>query len=140
MFLSNVLVQTFSTVSSRAKEFVDLHDQVQVRVVLSYYFRGADELKTSVDLLDSLESFLSTFQKDLSSVSGQMSNLQSRSRDIEDRLKSRRVRVSPLFLPNPSSRLRSSGRCLPLATENRKAASQPNFRPHASTDPRHHYT
>jgi len=140
VFLSNVLVQTFSTVSSRAKEFVDLHDQVQVRVLLSYYFRGADELKTSVDLLDSLESFLSTFQKDLSSVSGQMSDLQSRSRDIEDRLKSRRVRVSPLFLPNPSSRLRSSGRCLPLATENRKAASQPNFRPHASTGPRHHYT
>ncbi|KAI0284325.1 vacuolar sorting protein [Russula aff. rugulosa BPL654] len=65
---------------SRAKEFVELHDQVQ----------------TSVDLLDNLESFLSTFQKDLSDVSGQISYLQSRSRDIEGRLKSRRRIEKPL--------------------------------------------
>jgi hypothetical protein len=52
-----------------------------------------------VELLDNLESFLSTFQKDLSDVSGQISYLQSRSRDIEGRLRSRRVRLSPLFLP-----------------------------------------
>lgn len=51
-----------------------------------------------MDLLDNLESFLSTFQKDLSDVSGQISYLQSRSRDIEGRLKSRRVRTYPLFL------------------------------------------
>jgi len=41
--------------------------------------------------LDSLESFLSTFQRDLSSVSGQISELQERSTDIDNRLKSRRV-------------------------------------------------
>ena len=45
-----------------------------------------------MNLLDSLESFLSTFQKDLSAVSGQISELQDRSKDIENRLKSRRVR------------------------------------------------
>ncbi|KAJ3551339.1 hypothetical protein NM688_g4759 [Phlebia brevispora] len=65
---------------ARAKEFVDLHDQVE----------------TSVNLLDSLESFLSTFQKDLSAVSGQISDLQDRSKDIENRLKSRRKIERPL--------------------------------------------
>ncbi|KAI0701798.1 Sac2 family-domain-containing protein, partial [Cytidiella melzeri] len=65
---------------SRAREFVELHDQVQ----------------TSVNLLDSLESFLSTFQKDLSAVSGQISDLQDRSKDIENRLKSRRRIEKPL--------------------------------------------
>lgn len=39
-----------------------------------------------------METFLSTFQKDLSAVSGQISNLQDRSKDIDNRLKSRRVR------------------------------------------------
>ncbi|KAI0071087.1 hypothetical protein K474DRAFT_1712758 [Panus rudis PR-1116 ss-1] len=66
--------------TGRAKEFVELHDQVQ----------------TSVNLLDSLESFLSTFQKDLSAVSGQISDLQDRSKDIEGRLKSRRKIEKPL--------------------------------------------
>ncbi|KAH9006926.1 vacuolar sorting protein [Lactarius hatsudake] len=65
---------------SRAKEFVELHEQVQ----------------TGLGLLDSLESFLSTFQRDLSAVSGQISDLQSRSRDIEDRLKSRKKIEKPL--------------------------------------------
>ncbi|OSC96811.1 Vps52-domain-containing protein [Trametes coccinea BRFM310] len=64
----------------RAREFVELHDQVQ----------------TSVNLLDSLENFLSTFQKDLSAVSGQISNLQDRSKDIDNRLKSRRRIEKPL--------------------------------------------
>lgn len=67
--------------SGRAKDFVGLHEQVQ----------------TSVNLLDSLQSFLSTFQTDLAAVSGQISELQDRSKDIENRLKSRRVR-QPLFL------------------------------------------
>lgn len=49
--------------------------------------------QTSVNLLDSLESFLSTFQKDLSAVSGQIADLQDRSKDIYNRLKSRRVRT-----------------------------------------------
>ncbi|KAF8517831.1 Sac2 family-domain-containing protein [Gautieria morchelliformis] len=64
----------------RAKDFVELHEQVE----------------TSIDLLDSLESFLSTFQHDLSAVSGQISNLQDRSKDIENRLKGRRKIERPL--------------------------------------------
>ncbi|SJL01815.1 uncharacterized protein ARMOST_05139 [Armillaria ostoyae] len=64
----------------REKDFVELHDQVQ----------------TSVKLLDSLETFLSTFQKDLSAVSGQISELQDRSKDIDNRLKSRRRIEKPL--------------------------------------------
>lgn len=64
----------------RAQDFVELHDQVQ----------------TSVNLLDSLENFLSTFQKDLSAVSGQISTLQDRSKDIENKLKSRRKIEKPL--------------------------------------------
>ncbi|TCD70828.1 hypothetical protein EIP91_001518 [Steccherinum ochraceum] len=69
-----------STYAGRVKDFVELHDQVE----------------TGVDLLDSLESFLSTFQKDLSVVSGQISELQDRSKDIEGRLKSRRKIEKPL--------------------------------------------
>ncbi|KAI1795121.1 vacuolar sorting protein [Ganoderma leucocontextum] len=64
----------------RARDFVELHDQV----------------KTSVNLLDSLEGFLSTFQKDLSAVSGQISNLQDRSKNIDNRLKGRRKIEKPL--------------------------------------------
>ncbi|ETW83870.1 hypothetical protein HETIRDRAFT_155219 [Heterobasidion irregulare TC 32-1] len=67
-------------VRGRAREFVELHDQVQ----------------TSVQLLDSLESFLSTFQKDLSAVSGQISDLQDRSKDIGSRLRSRKRIEKPL--------------------------------------------
>lgn len=55
-----------------------------------------DQVQTSVNLLDSLETFLSTFQKDLSAVSGQISELQDRSKDIENRLKSRRKIEKPL--------------------------------------------
>ncbi|KAH9918218.1 vacuolar sorting protein [Epithele typhae] len=69
-----------NTTQLRAREFVELHEQVQ----------------TSVNLLDSLEGFLSTFQKDLSAVSGQISNLQDRSKDIDNRLKSRRKIEKPL--------------------------------------------
>ncbi|KZS97773.1 Vps52-domain-containing protein [Sistotremastrum niveocremeum HHB9708] len=61
-------------------ELIGLHDQVQ----------------TSVNLLDSLEGFLSKFQKDLSAVSGQISDLQNRSKDIDARLKSRRKIEKPL--------------------------------------------
>ncbi|KZT74276.1 Vps52-domain-containing protein [Daedalea quercina L-15889] len=66
--------------NTHAQDFVDLHNQVH----------------SSVSLLNSLESFLSTFQKDLSAVSGQISTLQDRSRDIENRLKSRRRIEKPL--------------------------------------------
>ena len=55
-------------------------------------------LQTSVSLLDNLESFLSTFQKDLAAVAGQISELQDRSKDIDSRLKSRKVcRLSNVF-------------------------------------------
>ncbi|KAJ7276548.1 vacuolar sorting protein [Mycena haematopus] len=75
------LVQTEpSFYRARAKDYVELHDQVE----------------TSVTLLNSLEAFLSTFQKDLSAVSGQISDLQDRSKDIENRLKSRRKIEKPL--------------------------------------------
>lgn len=66
--------------TNRAKEYVELHDQVQ----------------TSIGLLDSLESFLSTFQKDLTAVAGQISDLQDRSQDIDNKLKSRRRVERPL--------------------------------------------
>jgi hypothetical protein len=45
-----------------------------------------------MNLLDSLEGFLSKFQSDLSAVSGQITDLQARSRDFDVRLKGRQVR------------------------------------------------
>ncbi|KAJ3710382.1 vacuolar sorting protein [Lentinula raphanica] len=71
---------TQTSYSTREKEFAELHEQIQI----------------SVNLLDSLETFLSTFQKDLTAVSGQISELQDRSKDIENRLKSRRKIEKPL--------------------------------------------
>ena len=53
--------------------------------------------QASIGLLDSLENFLSTFQTDLAAVSGQISTLQDRSKDIENRLKSRKVRMPPFM-------------------------------------------
>jgi len=47
-------------------------------------------------LLDSLEGFLATFQKDLTNVSGQISNLQERSKEIDGRLKARKKIEKPL--------------------------------------------
>ncbi|KAF8607741.1 hypothetical protein BDV93DRAFT_603525 [Ceratobasidium sp. AG-I] len=65
---------------SRSKEYVELHEQVQ----------------NSIDLLDSLEGFLSKFQSDLSAVSGQITDLQARSRDFDMRLKGRQKIERPL--------------------------------------------
>lgn len=48
--------------------------------------------QSSLTLLSSLESFLGTFQNDLSAVSGHISDLQQRSKDFDARLRSRRVR------------------------------------------------
>ncbi|GAA5971384.1 hypothetical protein JCM21900_004314 [Sporobolomyces salmonicolor] len=59
----------------RAREFVELNDQVE----------------TSTALLSELSSFLSTFQRDLSAVSGHISELQGRSRTIEGRLSARKA-------------------------------------------------
>ncbi len=82
----------------RARDFVELHDQVQVIMPLAVVAMSNSctlAAQTSVNLLDSLEGFLSTFQKDLSAVSGQISNLQDRSKEIDNRLKGRRV--SPIL-------------------------------------------
>ncbi|GAA5842052.1 hypothetical protein JCM3766R1_005734 [Sporobolomyces carnicolor] len=59
----------------RAKDFVELKDQVD----------------TSSQLLTELASFLSTFQTDLSAVSGHISELQTRSKTIEGRLEARKA-------------------------------------------------
>ncbi|KAL1413576.1 Vacuolar protein sorting-associated protein 52 [Vanrija albida] len=64
----------------RQKEYVDLE-------------RSVDE---SAELLTSLASYLTTFQDNLSDVSGQISDLQARSDEIERQLKGRRVILPPL--------------------------------------------
>lgn len=119
----------------RAKEFVELHDQVDVGLHLSSYsllgLKGQNQ--TSVHLLESLESFLSTFQNDLSAVSGQISELQDRSKEIESRLKGRRVSRYFPFLFHPNSI---------FVPENRKTPFGFNFRYHHTTsacdfDPRY---
>ena len=74
--------------------------------------------QTSVGLLDSLESFLSTIQRDLSAVSGQISTLQHRSKDIDSRLRGRRVCRLPF----------SVFHCIPYAfPENRASALESHF-------------
>ncbi|SCV68569.1 BQ2448_690 [Microbotryum intermedium] len=59
----------------RANEFVELNEQVE----------------TSTSLLKDLSMFLSTFQKDLSAVSGHVAELQGRSKTIEGRLQARKA-------------------------------------------------
>lgn len=61
---------------SQARDYVDLNEAVD----------------NSVGLLDALEAFLATFQRDLSAVSGHISELQSRSKNIDARLHTRKVR------------------------------------------------
>ncbi|KAM0754633.1 hypothetical protein T439DRAFT_321664 [Meredithblackwellia eburnea MCA 4105] len=68
----------------RAKEYVELNEQVE----------------TSNALLTDLSTFLSTFQRDLSAVSGHISELQGRSKTIEARLAARKAverSLSPLL-------------------------------------------
>ncbi|KAE8203376.1 hypothetical protein CF328_g1688, partial [Tilletia controversa] len=64
----------------RAPGFLALHDQVNA----------------STSLLDSLESFLSTFQRDLKTVSTHISDLQRRSNNIDARLHARAHLERPL--------------------------------------------
>ncbi|KAK0538710.1 Vacuolar protein sorting-associated protein 52 [Tilletia horrida] len=64
----------------RAPGFLALHDQVNA----------------STSLLDSLESFLSTFQRDLKTVSTHISDLQRRSNRIDSRLQARAELERPL--------------------------------------------
>jgi len=55
------------------------------------YIDLEQSVNSSNELLSSLASYLSTFQHDLSDVSGQISDLQLRSSDIEGQLKGRKV-------------------------------------------------
>lgn len=75
------------TVLHRRKEYIELEQSVEVR---SMPGQKAD-IQSSTELLSSLASYLSTFQHDLSDVSGQISELQQKSADIESQLKGRRV-------------------------------------------------
>jgi vacuolar protein sorting-associated protein 52 len=68
-------MNAIETVYGRAQEYLELHDHVE----------------SSNALLENLETFLSTFQRDLSAVSGHISELQARSRVIEGRLQGRKV-------------------------------------------------
>ncbi|KAL8281183.1 hypothetical protein RQP46_006541 [Phenoliferia psychrophenolica] len=70
----------------RARDYVELNEQVE----------------TSASLLTDLASFLSTFQHDLSAVSGHISELQGRSKTIEGRLAGRKA-VERLLHPLVSS-------------------------------------
>jgi hypothetical protein len=83
LFVSRVQVRNAEceAVYGRAKEYLELHEHVG----------------SSTALLDNLESFLSTFQRDLSAVSGHISELQARSRVIDGRLQGRKVMSLFLF-------------------------------------------
>ncbi|CCA73324.1 related to SAC2 protein [Serendipita indica DSM 11827] len=75
---------------TKTAEFVELHNQVEVST------HPIAKYTTSLALLQNLESFLSTFQHDLKSVAGQISELQQRSQDIDERLKERKKIEKPL--------------------------------------------
>ncbi|WWC71486.1 uncharacterized protein I206_105444 [Kwoniella pini CBS 10737] len=60
------------------------------------YVQLEQSVNSSDELLSSLASYLSTFQNDLSAVSGQISDLQSRSAEIESQLKGRKTIIPPL--------------------------------------------
>lgn len=66
---------TALVVNDAAKDYIDLHQHVE----------------SSTNLLASLETFLATFQNDLSAVSGHISELQQRSRLIDARLEGRKT-------------------------------------------------
>ncbi|KAJ9101932.1 hypothetical protein QFC19_005013 [Naganishia cerealis] len=60
------------------------------------YLQLHESVNSSNLLLDSLASFLATFQRDLSDVSGQIFELQNLSQDIEERSKGRKSIAKPL--------------------------------------------
>ncbi|ORY35497.1 putative suppressor of action mutation 2-like protein [Naematelia encephala] len=61
------------------------------------YVELEQSVESSTELLSSLASYLSTFQNDLSEVSGQISDLQSKSAEIESQLRGRRTIQPPLL-------------------------------------------
>lgn len=82
----------------QSKNFVELHNQVAVSTSGCYLSLMAyTSFQASVDLLDSLESFFATFQNDLTAVSGQISDLQARSKEFDARLQGRKVSELDLF-------------------------------------------
>nr|XP_031864063.1 uncharacterized protein CI109_000707 [Kwoniella shandongensis]KAA5531135.1 hypothetical protein CI109_000707 [Kwoniella shandongensis] len=60
------------------------------------YIELEQSVESSNELLSSLASYLSTFQNDLSDVSGQISELQQKSSDIESQLNGRKTILPPL--------------------------------------------
>ncbi|SGY33694.1 BQ5605_C002g01528 [Microbotryum silenes-dioicae] len=84
----------------RAHEFVELNEQVDVSLWAVWSSRATVlridgplcfASQTSTSLLKDLSAFLSTFQKDLSAVSGHVAELQGRSKTIEGRLQARKA-------------------------------------------------
>jgi len=97
--------------ASQAKDYQELHGQID----------------SSLTLLTSLEAFISTFQSDLSAVSGHISDLQGRSKVIEARLDNRKavrnslspllasITVSPVLIETLMSTEPSEGWLQPVA-------------------------
>ncbi|KAI5454705.1 Vacuolar protein sorting-associated protein 52 [Naganishia albida] len=71
-------------------------DRQEFQRRLPDYIALHQSIDSSTTLLDSLASFLSTFQHDLSNVSGQIFELQTHSRDIDERSKGRKSIAKPL--------------------------------------------
>jgi hypothetical protein len=74
-------------------------------------------LQSSTTLLDSLSSFLSSFQHDLSDVSNQIYELQDQSKAIDARLEARRVSGGPLST--------LAGRPVLISSFHRQSVAQP---------------
>lgn len=75
---------------------VPVHSRLEM-----YSFDHLDVPQTSTQLLTELSAFLSTFQHDLSAVSGHISELQGRSKTIEARLEARKVRDYSILATKP---------------------------------------
>ncbi|KAJ9125269.1 hypothetical protein QFC22_000224 [Naganishia vaughanmartiniae] len=88
------------TLEQEEKERLECGLNVQRRV--PDYLQLHESVNSSTSLLDSLATFLATFQRDLSDVSGQIFELQNHSQEIDERSKGRKV-PAPSLLPSPLS-------------------------------------
>jgi hypothetical protein len=93
------------------------------------YTELSDSVDTSTELLSSLASYLSTFQNDLSAVSGQIADLQSRSADIDSQLRGRKVRLVVTRL-TPGNRTTPSN----SSRQNHSPSSSSTYPPRYSTN------
>ncbi|KAK8854712.1 hypothetical protein IAR55_003451 [Kwoniella newhampshirensis] len=75
---------------------VDLETPGAVLRKRNEYIELEQSVESSNELLSSLASYLSTFQNDLSDVSGQISELQQKSSEIESQLNGRKTILPPL--------------------------------------------